>query len=234
MTDHSASGRVLRRLALVVATTVAPVAHAADWSGFHGGLHAGYGAGQDAVAEIDGPRRYFPRTRGLVAGGQFGWQRQFGRFVTGAELEAGWLGQSGDVHTSDAHHPGVGATVSAEAEIGAYAALTARLGYLLAPDWLLYGRAGLAMAKIDGETRQTCGSDPGCGDSRAATRDHAFGVTFGGGVEHALSPRWSLRAEYQYFEFRRELALPAGGAPGPGWNHRLDTHVAKFGVNYRF
>lgn len=229
MTWNEAVAPLRTQVLALLAIFAAGDAGATDWTGFYGGLSLGYGAGQDAVSEIDSGRRYFPATSGVVAGTQLGWQKQLGRFVVGGELEAGWLGQSGDVRRADD-----GAALTAEAQLGAYAALSGRLGYLVAPDWLLYGRAGLAVAAIDAETRQTCGSDPGCGNSRAETRDHAYGFAFGGGVEHALSARWSLRAEYQYLEFRRELALPPGGAPGPGWNHRLDVHVAKLGLNYRF
>jgi outer membrane immunogenic protein len=215
-------------LSLSLAWFGAP-ALAQDWSGLYGGIHFGLGRGQDEVREVNGPRTFYPDTDGALGGVQIGWQRQFERVVAGGELELGYLGQEGSVTSSDAN-----GTVTSRAELGAYGAVSARAGYLLTPSWLVFARAGITLAAIDAQTDQTC-SGGGCTltPSSAATRDHAWAYMFGGGVENALSERWRARLEYQYYDFRRELALPASGS-GPGWNHELDLHAIKFGINYRF
>jgi outer membrane immunogenic protein len=220
--------KILLALALL---GLAPAAtRADDWSGVHLGAHLGYGRGRDDVREVNGPRTYYPDTRGGLGGVQAGWQRAWGRVIGGVEIEGGHLGQSGDVARSDG-----GGTVTSRAELGAYATLSGRFGYLLTPDWMLFGRLGATVAALDARTEQSC---PGAGctltASSAATRRTAWGVTYGIGAERALGAGWHGRIEYQYVDFRRELALPADGGAGPGWNHSLDLHAVKLGVNYRF
>ncbi len=200
-----------------------------QWSGFYGGLHLGYGAGRDDVREINGNRSYFPDTKGAILGVQGGWQKQIDRFVFGAELEAGTLGQSGDVTRRDE-----GGTLKSSTDFGLYGTLSGRVGYTVTPDWLVYGRLGLTLAEMDAKIEQSCPAQA-CAwtPSSSATRDHAWGYVFGGGVEHSLSDRWTGRIEYQYTDFRRELALPAGES-GPGWHHDPDLHAVKFSMNRRF
>jgi len=199
------------------------------WSGPYGGLHLGYGAGRDNVTEVNGPRAYFPDTSGTLGGAQIGWQRQFDRVVAGLELELGSLGQSGSVTKADEV-----SAVSNRADLGFYGLLSGRAGYLVTPSWLIFGRAGLAMADLNAKTTMECGPAASCleGSGEAKTKGVTIGYGLGAGIEHALSTRWSARAEYQYMSFRRELALPP--VSGPGWRHDLDLHLIKIGVNYHF
>ena len=53
-----------------------------------------------------------------------------------------------------------------------------------------------------------------------------FGWTAGGGIEFAISPNWSVKAEYLYVDFQNETI-------GPG-TFRLIENVVRGGVNYRF
>ena len=145
------------------------------------------------------------------------------RLVGGFEVEVGDLGQSGNTARSDGF-----ATVSSSIDLGAYATFSGRLGVLVERDWLLYGRAGITVAELDARVTET--ATP----SRSSTQDSTWGYTFGAGVERALSPQWSVRVEYQYTDFRTELALPDNGGPGPGWNHDADLHAIKLGLNMHF
>lgn len=201
-----------------------------SWAGIYGGGDLGYGAGRDDVREIGGSRSYYPDLDGLSGDMHLGWQSQRGAWLWGGEVEAGYLGQSGSLSRSDS-----GGIVTSEAELGLYGALSGRLGYV-ASSWLLYIRAGFAVAGLDASTTQNCPSGPcGLAASRAETSEQTWGYLFGAGVERKLGGddgRWSWRAEYQYITFRDELALPAG--TGPGWTHDLDLHMLKLGVNYSF
>lgn len=227
---HHARRLATALLILAVSAGAARAGEAGSWSGVYGGLHFGYGAGRDDVNEVNGPRAYFPDTRGILGGVQLGWQKQINRLVLGVESELGHLGQSGDESRAAS-----GGTVATSIDLGAYATLAGRVGYVPAPDWLVFARAGLAIASLDATTTQTCPSG-GCGltPSSASTRDYTWGGVFGGGVERAVAARWSARIEYQYMLFVRELALPDNGGPGPGWNHDIDLHLLKIGLTYRF
>jgi opacity protein-like surface antigen len=59
-----------------------------------------------------------------------------------------------------------------------------------------------------------------------ATTVNPFGWTAGGGVEFAISPNWSVKAEYLYLDFQNETI-------GPG-TFSLIENVGRGGVNYRF
>ena len=91
--------------------------------------------------------------------------------------------------------------------------LTARAGYLVGDDTLLYARGGYSNARVRTSIEDAAGLR-----SASANRD---GWLVGGGVEHALSDNVSARAEYRYSNFGNE-----GG--------KLDRHQALFGISYRF
>ena len=59
-----------------------------------------------------------------------------------------------------------------------------------------------------------------------ATTVDAVGVIAGGGVEFAILPNWSVKAEYLYVSFNNQTI-------GPG-TFTLIENVVRDGVNYRF
>jgi outer membrane immunogenic protein len=91
---------------------------------------------------------------------------------------------------------------------------------------------------MDGATVQTCTGVDLCAGaqstpiSSATTRDFSLGLLLGAGVEYRLNEHWNGRLEYQFVNFRKELALPP--VDGPGWDHDVDVHALKFGLSYRF
>jgi opacity protein-like surface antigen len=200
-------------------------------SGFYAGINLGYGAGEDEVTEINGPRIYFPDTGNVVGGVLVGWQTNFDKIVAGVELEGGLLGQSGDIERSDAF-----AHVQSTIDYDAYATLSGRLGVRLGDEWTVYGRLGVTVAELEARTFESCPTPDPCAftPSVATTQDSTWGYTIGAGVERQLSRQWSIRLEYQYTDFREELALPDGGGPGPGWTHDIDLHAVKAGLNFHF
>lgn len=206
-----------------------PAAADGEWSSLHAGVHLGYGGGQDRVTEINGPRAYYVDSDGLLGGLQFGASWQWGRFVAGVELEAGHLGQT----AQETHRDATGA-ITVDTTIGPYGALTGKLGYAIAPNWLILARGGLAVAAIDASTTQSCNGGVACNFTPSIARDDSVapGIAIGGGVEFAVLKQWTVRAEYQYMRFSERLALPVG--PGEGWNHDPDLHALKFSLNFRF
>ena len=66
------------------------------------------------------------------------------------------------------------------------------------------------------------------------------GYTVGGGIEHALTPNWSVKAEYLYYDLGSTTAnvafVPGGGGGGTGYNTRFenDGHIVRAGLNYKF
>jgi outer membrane immunogenic protein len=75
---------------------------------------------------------------------------------------------------------------------------TARLGIAPGGGFALYGRAGYRWLKTEQSvTGQTLGNF-----SRKVTEK---GFTYGGGAEYAVSPNFSLRAEFNHTKFSRDL-----------------------------
>jgi outer membrane immunogenic protein len=91
--------------------------------------------------------------------------------------------------------------------------LTARAGYLVNDDTLVYARGGYTNARVRTSIQDSAGIR-----SASADRD---GWLVGGGVEHALSDNVSARLEYRY----SDLGEGDGG---------FDRHQALFGIAYRF
>ena len=109
---------------------------------------------------------------------------------------------------------------------------------------LLYGKAGGAWSysSVDATTN----GDPGI-PTTDTSRIH-WGWMLGAGVEHAISQRWSLKAEYDFLSFGNQgLSTPISdfqSVPSPDPNlitpvastetdYSQDTHLFKVGLNYR-
>lgn len=208
-------------------------ASAFAWTGPYAGLFAGYAGGALATDEVNGPRRYQGDSHGFVGGGVVGYQVSMRHYVFGLEAELGHLGAEASVSRAVS-----GGTVDFDSRVGVYGALAARGGYLVMPDLLVFGRAGVVAAQNDTATTQRCDAAPYCGgaQSEAERRAKADGVTWGGlvglGAEKAFAGGWSARFDYTYFRFREELALPP--TDGPGWRSDADAHTLRVGVSRRF
>jgi outer membrane immunogenic protein len=106
--------------------------------------------------------------------------------------------------------------------------VTGRLGYAWGPA-LLYAKGGYAWRGND-----TIGVSVG-GVPVAFTTDanHRDGYTVGAGLEYLFAPNWSVKGEYQYYNFG-STAFTTGPAPIVGARFRDDDHTVKLGINYRF
>jgi outer membrane immunogenic protein len=63
--------------------------------------------------------------------------------------------------------------------------------------------------------------------------NHRDGYTVGAGLEYMFTPNWSIKGEYQYYNFGNTTFL-TGPAPVIGAKFRDDEHTVKLGINYRF
>jgi outer membrane immunogenic protein len=113
-----------------------------------------------------------------------------------------------------------------------FATERARLGYAAGP-LLFYGTAGAAQGRINtGYNSQDSGyvfASGNFGDVRS-------GWTAGGGIEAALSDRWSAKAEYLYLDLgSANYAMPLnyyfGGSATI--NSTTRDHIVRVGVNYK-
>jgi len=91
--------------------------------------------------------------------------------------------------------------------------LTARAGYLVTDDVLIYARGGYANSRVRTEIEQA--------GSIATRSDNRDGWLVGGGAEYAISPNIRARVEYRYSDF---------GSDG----RNSERHQALVGVSYKF
>jgi outer membrane immunogenic protein len=55
----------------------------------------------------------------------------------------------------------------------------------------------------------------------------------GAGLEYLFAPNWSVKGEYQYYNFG-STSFTSGPAPIVGSRSRNDEQTVKLGINYRF
>jgi outer membrane immunogenic protein len=110
--------------------------------------------------------------------------------------------------------------------------LTARIGYAVVPDWLLYFQGG-------GAWGHTSTNITAAGVQIAQTSNTRTGWTIGGGVEWMFAPHWSAFLEGNYMDFGSTSGTaftPVGTAcvAGCAFSAKLTESTVLVGVNYRF
>jgi outer membrane immunogenic protein len=228
---------------------VAPVTCCAvpDWAGFYLGIHGGGGWGHTSFErsqtfiEID---EEFPVTlppnaspKGGVFGFQFGHNWQWGPVVGGLEIDY----SGADIKESTTFFsPFLGPTVpfTRDIKIDALASARGRLGYLILPNWLLYGTAGIGW----GHSRITQNVFE---ENTLIVSDSSFfnefGWVAGVGLEWKFWPgsnSWLLRGEWLHYDFARnngsknflffETVFHDTGNP------RTTVDVARAAISYKF
>jgi outer membrane immunogenic protein len=118
-----------------------------------------------------------------------------------------------------------------------------RIGFTPATNWLIYATGGLAYGDPSSTTNATFAAGDNYVGRSSGTR---IGWTAGAGLEWALSPFWSIKAEYLYVDLgsRTYSDVITNGAafgvtatsPQPSFQTRLTSaqHIIRLGVDYRF
>jgi outer membrane immunogenic protein len=247
------------------------------WGGFYFGGHAGGAWGNTKVHDQfdyvgDPIYNFSANSTNFIGGAQAGYNIQRGRLVFGVEGDIGYLNISanGSKHftpnsctahygphdsiTYHGHLCEVYGKYSTSSDL--YADLTGRLGYA-AGRALFYAKGGVALLNAELKSSYK-GGNAGADGWHTFDFSHSdtlVGWTVGAGVEYALTPAWSLKAEYQHFDFGTMspsysdcYAIPGHGTscPAPGSqysNHWTSTitgksdvsvtaDAVKLGVNY--
>lgn len=193
--------------AVALAAGVGTAAHAEPFNGPFVGVQGGWS--QSDVGTPSTPLGDVPvgRTNDSVVGGAFaGYDHKIGsRVVIGAEAGVQAGADDSIVRNSSAGRITVDPRYSFD--------LTARAGYLVSDNTLIYARGGYTNARV------RTSIDDGAGIRTASS--HRDGWLVGGGVERAITDNISARVEYRYADL----------SEGDG---RFDRHQALVGVAYRF
>jgi opacity protein-like surface antigen len=232
----------------------APPAVLPSWAGFYLGVHGGYGWNQDAFSQTDGFAFVTPqsingiKSKGALFGAQAGYNWQFGRAVTGLEIDFSATNLNGSSAISETVAAGATGTsttsLTVREKVQYVGSARARLGWLPTDNVLLYGTAGLAWERLDQtaeETVVTTGA-PGAGtgfNSQELARDK-FGWVAGIGAEAMLgSPNWIGRIEYLHYDLGQVQTADAFTRTGGGRSDistagTQTIEVVRAGVSYKF
>jgi len=188
----------LRRVVLGVVAAfafaaISTSARAAEpWTGFYLGLQLG-GAWGDSDVNYPNLQLSTNNTRysGVAAGGQLGFNRQFGAFVFGAEvsLTNGPRGQDRTTAGAETQHIDISPVVQ----------VVGRVGYAWGPT-LLYGLGGYAGGDVDERLQD---------NASGAVFDKQWhnGWVAGVGVEHLLHPNVVVGLEYRHVSLEDKVHL---------------------------
>jgi outer membrane immunogenic protein len=238
-----------------------------DWTGFYIGVHGGYGWARPSIgdldlnqfvhsvtgtSEADALSFHAPKLRGAVFGGHAGYNWQWGqRGVVGLEMDYSTAnikstqGASVDLTDCCGHVD----THTLQSKLDSLASARARVGFLVGPQFLLYGTGGAAWGhtKFIGTFVDNVRDDSSFTDSIIVSRSSAnhFGWVAGAGTEWKLwDSGMTLRVEYLHYDFGsaslpfdKTSTIGSTSAKGSSFNvpvGRLTTDVVRGGVSYKF
>src|ERR1700761_1972172 len=186
-----------------------------NWTGFYIGGHIG--------GAFPGSNNLESSNARFMGGVQGGFDYEFSNnWVIGAEAQYSWL--TGNSGGGVAFPGGTIATANSD-QLGS---VTGRLGYAFGPT-LLYAKGGYAWRDNDNLGVTTAGIPV----AFTNTGDRRDGYTVGAGIEYMFTPNWSIKGEYQYYNFG-STTFTSGPAPIVGARFRDDERTVKLGINYRF
>ena len=127
------------------------------------------------------------------------------------------------------------------------ASARARVGLLVNPSILAYVTGGAAWLHVESTSRCNTANNANCGGggvgslrAPAVITDSTtrLGWTVGGGLEAMLWSNWILRGEYRYADFGTitniDTRIGLGGAEVVTYDLRVKSHLATFGLAYKF
>ena len=220
----------------------APVMAAApmafSWTGAYVGADLGYDWGNTRTVDVTGYNLAGSVITHHDNGAQFnvhaGYNYQSGAAVFGVEGELGYFGLRG----SKQYAPYIGVRLPTDSrsitKSDFYGALTGRLGFTPTERSLLYVKGGFVLANLRNNYIDT---DPNGTTlvSGTSTSTPRFGWTLGAGGEYAFTNNWSVRLEYNHYDFGKKshVALSAASAPFT-FSHKTTAETVRIGLNYKF
>ncbi len=190
------------------------------WSGWYAGATGGGGwTSQHVKYEGNFGSGFTPYTpdpnqtlsqSGAFGGGELGYNWQAGHLMYGLETDAQISGISGSVYGLNAGNPLD--HLGASSNLDWFGTVRGRLGYSFGPV-LAYATGGFAFGNVENEVKYVS-SFPShcCGLAGAAIADGRSsgiqtGYAVGGGLEYALTPKLTVKAEYQYIDLGSHNAV---------------------------
>jgi outer membrane immunogenic protein len=191
-----------------------------NWGGIYIGINGGYAFGLGANNGFGTPVSSGGYTTdGFIGGGTLGFNYQMGGFVVGLEGDGDWTNVSSGSVTAGGCS--VAPLTSCQTSASWLATFRGRAGYA----WdrvLLFGTAGGAYGNVKATT------------NLGTTTNDEFGWTAGGGIEVALAPNWTAKAEYLFVDLANgSCSTVACGTAAPV-AVKFEESLIRAGVNFKF
>jgi outer membrane immunogenic protein len=228
----------VRPLPAPAAAAAAPIAvapvYVPDWVGFYVGIHGGGGTAHTSFDQgfFDSVDTFFvppsASPSGGLGGGQAGYNWQWGQVVGGLEVDF----SAADLHeTTTFFVPPVFGPfpLSRDVKIDRLASTRARLGYLVWPNLLLFGTAGIGY----GHTRFTTTFTQPTFVETNTSDVNEFGWVAGAGLEWKFWDHWLLRGEWLHYDFGR-VATGFDEVLNVNVNARTTVDVGRAALSYKF
>jgi outer membrane immunogenic protein len=193
-------------LAVKARPAPAPAYIASPWDGLYIGGNLGYGETtfSETVTILGISASASLHGNGVLGGFQVGYNKQYGTFVLGLETDFDLTSIKNTTRGVETKLPWFGTT-------------RGRLGFLVNPSWLLYATGGVAYGRVED-------SGPGFSD-----KVPGVGWAAGAGVQYALTPQWSIGAEYLHVD------LDLGSSSGViSSSAKAKTDLGRATLNYKF
>ncbi len=201
----------------------APVA---SWTGCYVGGNIGGAFGQVDATDVNTGVSVSSNNSGFAGGVQIGCDYQMGPWVVGFRNMFDGTSLNKSTAFSDSLFSG-----TADSHVTWFDTLTARGGYLLQPNVLLYAQGGAAWTQWNVKFNNSAGVQVGEIGNNSRT-----GWTIGGGVEWMFVPHWSVFLEYNFMGFgsRSATFTTCGLATCANVSGKADLQNVLVGVNYKF
>lgn len=232
--------RILGIAAVSLLGSLPAVADDADqWTGFHAGIFAGYGAGEaDPLVRFDSIGSPDESINGLSSGmsvdGAFGgiyagYNHVAGPLLIGLEADVALSNIENTIRRDDPRFID-DLTIEYDWE----ASLRARVGATSGP-FHFYATGGLAIADVQTALQFTDGIT-GVSDNPIQDGAVEVGYAVGGGAETLLSDNLVLKLEYIYKDFGSKTVQTGDfwGNDNSDYTVDLNLHTARIGLAYKF
>lgn len=218
-----------------------------DWRGTYVGANIGYGTNPSMVNIYPtstttqilqynalSPFSLNVQNAGFLSGGQLGynWQKEHILWGLEADLDYTQLGGANAVTSS------LPLTTTVEQNIRWLSTLRGRIGQLASPSMLVYLTGGAAWGGVtlgfdQRDVATSCALSPVC--MTANQNSTQTGWIAGAGVEYAVAPRLTFKAEYLYLNLGSFNIAPADIDAAANYivNTDFEENVLRLGINYK-
>src|SRR5580692_226757 len=245
------------------------VAPACVWCGFYVGGNVGYAGSEPtsvnssaavtsvssefvplaAMAAAAGLTTGIPvgSQKGIIGGGQFGYNFQSGRFVAGFEADIQGLSGRATGTAVTAFSAG-STTLTATNSVNWLGTVRARIGLAATPNLLIYGTGGLAYGGVNSSTGINQSFSPlgilnGTSLASGNFSETRVGWTVGAGGEWMFTSNWSAKLEYLHYDLGSanygtpvNISSPLLGATstlGQSSSTNFRGDIVRVGLNYK-